>query len=132
MQAWEHLTDIAYRSDKSAYRSSGELALGLLSDLYALWILTRSYGLDIERDKETNRMLGTLREFRNRYIHRLNRDLPLDIRRHIEVVFDSCVGDQGQFELTHELMDEAFSTIGEVATLVDEAYVAFWHSQQGL
>jgi hypothetical protein len=91
--------------------------------------LQHGCGLSMDIDKETWRTLDALRELRNRYVHRLNRDLPAQIQQQLQKLVEAA--QKPETEVNNLFVRTAFSTIGRLAAEVDAAYWLFVASQEG-
>jgi hypothetical protein len=88
--------------------------------------LTRSCGLKLEVSTDLWRQLDAVRELRNRYIHKLDRDLPAQIKATLEDIAAETRPDDS-------LVDDAFVDRGlEVIVELGEAVeTAFWQWHDG-
>jgi len=94
---------------------------------YIFWMI-KGCGLNITLTKETNRNLDAIREVRNRFIHRINRDIP----DHIKKTINKISGPSGD---NIPIIDDLFVefTMREIAKLVKEieiAYIEFYENLQ--
>lgn len=84
--------------------------------------LTHLYGLIIEIDKDTWKNLDAIREVRNKYIHKLSRDLPENIKLHLRTIC-KLAGDQ--IIIDRNLINSAFGTVAKIVENVETAYWKF-------
>jgi len=92
--------------------------------------LTRTGGLELEIGKDLWRKLDAIRELRNRYIHKLDRDLPSQIKATLARMADEAQSDE-------KLVDDAFvdsglSVVAELAGKLDCAYWRWFEKREGL
>ena len=90
--------------------------------------LQRDCGLSLTIDRATWKAIDAIRAIRNRYVHRLNQDLPQEIQLQLQKLIESA--EQPEFEVNNSFVHTAFSTIGSVATKLDLAYWSFVDSQE--
>ncbi len=83
--------------------------------------LTRSCGLNLEVSSDLWKQLDAVRELRNRYIHKLDRDLPAQIKATLEDI-------AGEIRTDDMLIDDVFVDRGlkVVAELGKAVETAFW------
>jgi hypothetical protein len=83
--------------------------------------LTRSCGLKLEVSRDLWKQLDAVRELRNRYIHKLDRDLPAQIKATLEDI-------AGETRPDDRLVDDVFVNRGleVVAELGKAVETAFW------
>jgi len=83
--------------------------------------LTRNCGLNLVISKDLWKQLDAIRELRNRYIHKLDRDLPAQIKSTLEDI-------AGEIRLDDTLVDDVFVDHGliVVAELGMAVETAFW------
>jgi len=90
--------------------------------------LKRSCGSSFNITKETWKTLDALRELRNRYVHRLNRDLPAQIQQQLQKLIEDA--QEPKTEVNDLFVRTAFSTIGCLATDLDASYWSFVASHE--
>lgn len=89
---------------------------------YVLW-LSRSCGLEIQIDKQLWKELDAVRELRNQFIHRMDRDLPPQIRKTLEALSQELP--DAEFSIADDHVDLTFRTMANMAKRVELAY---WQS----
>lgn len=82
--------------------------------------LEKGCGYKLGISKETWKRLDTIREVRNKYIHKLNRDLPKHIEDQIKSILN--VTNDVKFEIDYHFTIEALKTICELAECVQREY----------
>ena len=90
--------------------------------------LQRGCGLSLNIDKETWKSIDAIRDIRNRYVHKISRDLPDQIQRTLQELFESDHG--AEFKVNDEFVRTAFEVIGSLATKLDVAYWTFVESRE--
>jgi hypothetical protein len=90
--------------------------------------LTRTCGLEFEVSKELWRNLDAIRELRNRYIHNLDRDLPVQIKITLTRIAD-------EMQSTNKPVDDTFVDVGlevvaELAQRIEDGYWR-WFDKHG-
>lgn len=93
---------------------------------YLLW-LVRGCGLEFTLSKENNKRLDAIREVRNRFIHRINRDLPIHIKKTINKMVN--FNDGTNETITNGFVDAALI---EIAELVKKIEIAYWEFNDDL
>lgn len=91
--------------------------------------LQRGCGLSLNIDRETWKTIDALRELRNRYVHRLDRDLPAQVQQQLQKLIEAA--QEPETEVNNFFVRTAFSTIGRLAAEIDAAYWLFFASQEG-
>jgi len=92
---------------------------------YIRW-LNNVGGLHIEVEKKQWKELDAVRELRNRFIHRMDRDLPEQIRKTLKAIQPS---DDGQeFTIDDDFVDLTFRTMADLAKRIELAYWSFFDS----
>ncbi|MDG2376208.1 MAG: hypothetical protein P8M18_07650 [Woeseiaceae bacterium] len=94
---------------------------------YILW-LSRSCGLDLQIDKQLWKELDAVRELRNKFIHRIDRDLPSQIRETLETLSDNLPSTE--FSIGDDHVELTFSTMANLAKLIELAYLEFYDSRE--
>ena len=82
----------------------------------------RGCGLEIELSKENKRRLHAIRNIRNRFIHRISRDIPKDIQNIISAMVKRTENDD---LISNEFIDHSLLEISALATKVETAYIKF-------
>ena len=88
-----------------------------------LGALREKFRADISLDKNTRKTLDAIGAVRNRFIHKLRRDLPQDIQRHIESIFES--GSADAVSRDPRFVEHSFKTICTVAEEVQAAIIDY-------
>ncbi|HVK57126.1 MAG TPA: hypothetical protein VM532_19110 [Burkholderiales bacterium] len=96
---------------------------------YILW-LTRGCGLEITIDKSLWKSLDAIREMRNRFIHKIDRDIPNQVKKVISEMVPSTIDDENP--VTNEFVDASFSKIAILVKNIELAYIDFYEKQNGL
>ena len=95
---------------------------------YILW-LTRGCGMDIAIDKSLWKSLDAIREMRNRFVHKIDRDIPMHVKQTIsEMMCDVVENDN---VVTDEFVDSSLEKIAELIKNIELAYIAFYEKQTG-
>ena len=95
---------------------------------YILW-LTRGCGMDIAIDKSLWKSLDAIREMRNRFVHKIDRDIPMHVKQTIsEMMCDVVENDN---VVTDEFVDSSLEKIAELINNIELAYIAFYEKQTG-
>ena len=87
--------------------------------------LRRDCGLPITITSETWKQINTLREIRNRYIHKIDRELSEQIKEHLE---DWIGSPEENIDIDNDYVIAGFETIGNVAGLINDAHYEFMGS----
>ena len=90
---------------------------------YILW-LTRGCGIDINIDSEMWKSIDAIREIRNRFIHRINRDIPDDIKKVISEMVSLAVEDEKA--ITDDFVDKALMELAKLIKTIELAYIEFY------
>lgn len=91
-------------------------------DKHILW-LTRGCGLEIVLPKEVRKRLDVLRALRNRFVHRIDRDLPMDIQNVFGKMLKE-VGIEGR-TVTDDFIDLSLRQIADLVKRVELAYISY-------
>jgi len=95
---------------------------------YILWF-TRGCGIDIDIDKQLWRRLDAIREMRNRFIHRIDRDVPEQVRKAMgEMV--SGISDE-QHSTTDVFVDACLQSLAELVKSIERSYIRYYDSISG-
>jgi hypothetical protein len=95
---------------------------------YILW-LTRDCGIDINIDSETWKNMDTIRAIRNTFIHRIDRDIPNEVRKAISEMHPSVV--ENKKMITDEFVDVALMEIAGFVKSVELGYIEFYRKRNG-
>jgi hypothetical protein len=95
---------------------------------YILW-LTRGCGIQITIDKSIWKSLDAIREMRNRFIHRIDRDIPEQVRKVISEMVSSSVDNDSS--ITDQFVDASLSSLAELVKLIELAYIKFYEGKNG-
>jgi hypothetical protein len=93
---------------------------------YILW-LRRDCGWDLNLDKETNRRLDAITEVRNRYIHKLSRDLPEQIRKTFEEMVSSPA--LLKDKIPDQFVEETIRTIIHLGNSIEKCLFDYYHEK---
>lgn len=93
---------------------------------YIMW-LVRGCGMDIDIDKSVWKRLDAIREMRNRFIHRINRDIPDQIKKVISEMVSSSLGTDNQ--ISDDFVDKAFAQLADLVKIIETAYIDFHFKQ---
>ena len=88
---------------------------------YHIQRLKKLYGIPIKLDKNTNKSLDSMREFRNQFLHELGRDLP----EQIEQMLNEWYGATNLAECNEEFVFKSFHTTWEILLKVSEVYISW-------
>ncbi len=95
---------------------------------YILW-LTRSCGIEINIDKSIWKSLDAIREMRNRFIHRIDRDIPDQVKKVISEMVSSAFYDEKS--ITDDFVDTSLSKLAELVKTIELAYIKFYERENG-
>ena len=90
---------------------------------YILW-LTRGCGLEIAIDKSMWKSLDAIRELRNRFIHRINGDIPDQVKKVISEMISSTLNSAES--ITDEFVDTSFKKLSELVKTIELSYMKFY------
>ncbi len=90
---------------------------------YILWF-TRGCGLEISFDKSMWKSLDAIREIRNRFIHKIDRDIPEQVKIVIGEMDSSAIDDEKL--ITDEFVDASLIKIAELVKIIEIAYIQFY------
>ncbi len=93
---------------------------------HILW-LTRGCGLEFEMPTEVNKRLEAMRELRNRFLHRIGRDIPEEIQKVIGEMVSSAT--DGEANVTNDFIETAMSELADLAERIELAYWQFSDSK---
>lgn len=96
---------------------------------YILW-LVRGCGIQISIDKILWKNLDAIREMRNRFIHRIDRDIPDQVKKIIGEMVSSVINDDNI--ITDEFVDASFVTISKIVKKIELAYIKFCEEQHSI
>jgi hypothetical protein len=91
-------------------------------DKHILWF-TRGCGMEINMEKSARKSLNAIREIRNRFIHRIDRDIPDQIKKTIDEMVPSSIG--GDNVITDEFVDTALYKLADLVKEIELAYIKF-------
>jgi len=92
---------------------------------HILW-LTRGCGVDVQIDKKVWKNLDAIRELRNRFIHKIDRDIPNQIRKVIsDMLSESITNDK---TVSDEFVDVAMKKIAGLVKAIELAVIEFYRS----
>ena len=86
--------------------------------------LERGCGLTLNIDKQSWKTLDALRNLRNKYVHRLDKDLPEVARQELERLVEEASDPEANVDDVY--VRAAFETIGDLAQRLDWAFWRFW------
>jgi hypothetical protein len=92
---------------------------------YILWF-TRGCGLEIILDKSMWKSLDAIREIRNRFIHRIDRNIPEQVKRVIGEMVSSTIDDEKS--ITDEFVDASLIKLAELVKIIEIAYIRFYEN----
>jgi hypothetical protein len=92
---------------------------------YILWF-TRGCGLEISLDKSMWKSLDAIREIRNRFIHRIDKDIPEQIKSVIGEMVSSAI--DAEKLITDEFVDASLIKIAELVKIIEKAYIQFYEN----
>lgn len=95
---------------------------------YILWF-TRGCGLEIVLDKSMWKNLDAIREVRNRFIHRIDRDIPEQVKRVIGEMVSATIDDEKS--ITDEFVDASLIKLAELVKMIEIAYIQFYENING-
>jgi hypothetical protein len=90
---------------------------------YILW-LTQNCGLQVSIDSEIWKKMDAIREVRNRFIHKINRDLPDEIKS-ILAKFEGMQSNE-KLNVTDGFVDESLNNISTLVKNIERAYIIFY------
>jgi len=90
---------------------------------YILW-LTRGCGIEISIDKTLWKNLDAIREIRNRFIHRIDRDIPEQVKQVISDMVSSTLDEEEP--ITDNLVDASLSELAKLVKSIELAYIKFY------
>ena len=91
-------------------------------DQYLAW-LKRGLGFELAIDKPKRKELDALRAVRNRYIHRINRDLPERIKKVINEMLSEAIEDDNS--INDEFVIRSFECLAELVKLIELSYFKY-------
>ncbi len=91
--------------------------------------LTRTCGLELEVSKDLWQKLDAIRELRNRYIHKLDRDLPSQIKATLSRIVDDVQSNEKRVDDTY--VDFSLAVVAELARKVESAYWRWFEKREG-
>jgi hypothetical protein len=97
-------------------------------DKHILW-LTRGCGINITIDKPLRKRLNAIREIRNRFIHRIDRDIPDEVLKVISEMVSGILDDKSS--VTNEFVDVSLHNLATLIKNIELAHIAFREKQNG-
>jgi hypothetical protein len=91
--------------------------------------LTRTCGLEIELGNDFWKNLDAIRALRNRYMHKLDRDLPVQIKTTLTRIADEV--ESNDKPVNDAFVDVGLNLVAELAGKVEKAYWQLFDKQQG-
>jgi hypothetical protein len=91
-------------------------------DKYILW-LTRGCGIDISIDKSLEESLDAIRRMRNRFIHKMDKDIPEEVKKVIGEMVSSTIDEENP--VTDEFVDASLLKVAELVKKIELAYIEF-------
>lgn len=95
---------------------------------YILWF-TRGVGMDIIIDKALWKSLDAIREMRNRFIHKIDRDIPNQVKNVIGEMVSTAIDDENL--VTDEFVNASLSKLATFVKKIELAYIEFYEKQHG-
>ncbi|MBV6450410.1 MAG: hypothetical protein MHPDNHAH_01134 [Anaerolineales bacterium] len=95
---------------------------------YILW-LTKGCGIDINIDEEVWKSLEAIRQVRNKFVHRIDKDISEEVKK----VVSEMVSDIAKKEktITDEFVDVALLKISKLVKTIELAYIKFYKKTNG-
>lgn len=93
---------------------------------YLLW-LTRGCDLNIELDKDVWKSLDAIRELRNRFMHKIDRDIPEQIRETMSEMVATAI-DNSQ-PVNDEFVDSCLWRLARLVKVIELAYIEFYRQR---
>jgi hypothetical protein len=93
---------------------------------YITWF-TRGCGIEIKLSKENNRKLNAIRNIRNRFIHRISRDIPKDIRDTISKMVNQT---ENEDLISNDFIEHSLKEISSLASKLETAYIKFLNQKK--
>ncbi len=94
---------------------------------YILW-LSRGCGMDIKIDKGLWRSLDAIREIRNRFIHKIDRDIPKHVWETIGEMVSTMTTSENN-AITDEFVDASLKKIAILVKNIELAYIKFYENK---
>jgi hypothetical protein len=95
---------------------------------YILW-LTRNCGIEIEINKDEWKRLDAIRELRNRFIHKIDRDIPEQVKREINQMVS--VKSKAEALITDELVENSLKSLGSLVKKIELSYINHYDQNAG-
>lgn len=93
---------------------------------YLYWF-TKGCGIEITLSKENNRKLDAIRSIRNRFIHRISRDIPKNIQDTISKMVNFTENDE---LISNQFIENSLMEISDLASKLETAYINFLDTRQ--
>jgi hypothetical protein len=90
---------------------------------YILW-LTRGCGIEIAIDKSIWRKLDAIRELRNRFIHKIDRDISDNVKKVMSDMISEA-SSQGE-DITDQFVDAALETLALLVKEIELSYIDYY------
>lgn len=91
--------------------------------------LTKTCGLELEVSKDLWKNLDAIRELRNRYIHKLDRDLPSQIKKTLTRIAAEVQSEDKPVD--DKFVDVGLEVVAEIAERVENAYWQWSDKREG-
>lgn len=94
---------------------------------YILW-LTKGCGIEINIDEDVWRSLNAIRQVRNKFVHRIDKDIPKEVK----IVISEMVSEISENEtaITNEFVDAALTKLAELVKTIELSYIGFYEKRQ--
>lgn len=93
---------------------------------YLYWF-TKGCGMEITLSKENNKKLEAIRSIRNRFIHRISRDIPKNIQDTISAMVNRTENDD---LISNEFIEHSLLEISGLASKLEKAYIRFLEKKE--
>lgn len=92
---------------------------------YILWF-SRGCGIEINIDKEIWKSLDAIRELRNRFIHRIDRDIPDNIKKVISNMVSSTISENNN--INDDFVNASLKKLAELVKTIEISYIEFYEN----
>ena len=92
-------------------------------DKYILW-LTKGCGIDINVDEEVWKSVEVIRQVRNKFVHRIDKDIPEEVKKVISEMVSEI--SENEKTITDEFVDVALMTLAKLVKTIELAYIEFY------